>query len=276
MGIFGKSQTEKIKDSILLNIRNDLYNYFKFHDFEKELNTLRDLETNTKNQNDKDTLSKTKNFLEKLNSLLNINPNSFNYFIMNIIYDISRYLKEGQDTQIEKNIDTAIEIQELKFKIQNIESQLKDFYLQLKHANQYSNESEVTFLVSKIKILKAQKETETLDFNTILASEAGRNLYNATRNRLKKLKDNSLTPIEVQTTLIGLKEIESISIQTTSRTDEIQAAALGNKNKKDIFAEARELMKDESRINKKDKKDKKDGFEKIEEKLEKEKKKVKI
>ena len=143
----------------------------------------------------------------------------------------------------------------------------------MKHANQYSNESEVTFLVSKIKILKAQKETETLDFNTILASEAGRNLYNATRNRLKKLKDNSLTPIEVQTTLIGLKEIESISIQTTSRTDEIQAAALGNKNKKDIFAEARELMKDESKINKKVKED---GFEKIEEKLEKEKKKVKI
>ena len=71
MGIFGKSQTEKIKDSILLNIRNDLYKYFKDHDFEKGLNTLRDLESNTKNQNNRDTLSKTKNFLDELNSLLN-------------------------------------------------------------------------------------------------------------------------------------------------------------------------------------------------------------
>jgi hypothetical protein len=276
MGIFGKSQTEKIKDSILLNIRNDLYNYFKFHDFEKGLNTLRDLESNTKNQNNRDTLSKTKNFLDKLNSLLNNNPNSFNYFIMNIIYDISRYLKEGQVTQIEKNIDTAIKIQELKFKIQNIESQLKDFDLQLKHAYQYRNEASVTELVSVIKSKKAEKETSTHDLNTKLASAAGRKLFNDTITRVKELKDESLTEYEVQVTLQGLSEIKSIGIKTTSRTDEIQAAALGNKIKKDIFAEARELMKDESRINKKDKKDKKDGFEKIEEKLEKEKKKVKI
>jgi hypothetical protein len=276
MGIFGKSQTEKIKDSVLLNIRNDLYKYFKDHDFEKGLNTLRDLESNTKNQNNRDTLSKTKNFLDELNSLLNNNPNSFNYFIMNIIYDISRYLKEGQDTQIEKNIGTAIKIQELKFKIQNIESQLKDFERQLKHASQYRNEASVTELVSEIKSLKAQKETSTLDFNTKLASAAGRKLFNDTITRVGELKDESLTDIEVEVTLQGLSEIKSIGIKTISRTDEIQAAALGNKGKKDIFAEARELMKDESRINKKDKKDKKDGFEKIEEKLEKEKKKVKI
>jgi hypothetical protein len=273
MGIFGKSQTEKIKDSILLNIRNDLFNYFKFHDFEKGLNTLRDLESNTKSQNDKDTLSKTKNFLDELNSLLNNNPNSFNYFIMNIIYDISRYLKEGQDTQIEKNIDTAIKIQELKFHIQELESQLKNKDLELKHAYQYRNESDVTFLVSEIKSLKAEKETSTLDFNAKLASAAGRKLYNATKNRLKNLKDDSLSEFEVQATLQGLSEIESISVKTNSRTDVIQAAALSNKNNKDIYAEARKLMKDESKINKKVKED---GFEKIEKKLEKEKKKVKI